>query len=61
MNYKYGVNHMNFFVKCPCVKQSYDFKTGNFFDENEVSQNISKGDHINSVWHTEIFFSLPAP
>ena len=41
-----------------CVKQSYDFETGHFFDESGVSQNTLKVDHINSIWHTEIILSL---
>ena len=58
MNYKYGLNHVDFWQNAIMWSKVTILKRVNFFDESGESQNPLKVDHINSIWHTEIILSL---
>ena len=58
MNYKYGLNHVDFWQNAIVWSKVTILKQVIFFDESGVSQNTLKVDHINSIWHTELILSL---
>ena len=58
MNFKYGLNHVDFRQNAIVWSKVTILEQVIFFDESGVLQNILKVDHINSIWHTEIIISL---